>query len=209
MKPSIIQVKAISTALALALILPFTLSGQREDDIKSDLERTFMPAIQMGYVAHGTSELSEGLMIQTSVEYRDISNFIFRINYDDFNSNMNLDYPVDEDVSFTGRTSFAELIGGIGYRHQMTKHNLTVYVQPGVRFYGYPVFEVNGNEVNLDLDSRNIGIIRYSIGYEYAITSKLFLTIEALASHTFEAKDFWAENVWSYGVTLGISAPLF
>lgn len=168
-----------------------------------------MPAIQMGFVMHGTAELSGGLMTQTSVEYRDISNFIFRINYDDFNANMNLEYPINSNVSFTGRTSFSDLIIGIGYRQELNKHNIAGYIQPGVRFYGYPIFTTDSNQINLDYDSRNIGIIRYSLGYEYAITPKLFLTIEGLVSHSLKSKDFWVDNRWSYGATLGISAPLF
>jgi len=203
------QVIQISAILLSILIFPLAVHGQEENEELSDLERTFMPAIQMGYVHHGTTELSGGLMIQTSMEYRDISNFIFRINYDDFNSNINVIYPIDEDVSFTGRTSFSELIGGIGYRHKRDKHNITAYVQPGVRFYGYPEFNVDSTQVNLDYDNRNIWMIRYSVGYEFAIAPRLFFTIEALVSHVLKSEDFWNDNPWSYGATVGISAPLF
>jgi hypothetical protein len=197
------------TSFMLMLLCSHFVIAQNKKDSISDWNRTFMPAIQMGYVAHGTSELSGGMMIQTSIEYRDISNFVLRINYDDFNSNMALEYPLDPDVTFTGRMSFFELIGGVGYRRKIKKHNITGYIQPGMRSYGYPVFNVDSIQANLDFDSRNIGIIRYSVGYEFALVPKLFLTIEALASHVIKSKDFWVDDRWSYGVTLGISAPLF
>ncbi|MEM7514902.1 MAG: hypothetical protein AAF388_28505 [Bacteroidota bacterium] len=167
-----------------------------------------MPNFQMGYVFHETDELSGGLMTQLSIEYRDVSNFVFRINYDAFNANMNFRYPVNEDVSFTGKTSFSDLIIGIGYRETILRNNFTVYIQPGVRFYGYPVFETDGNQIMLDYDSRNVGVIRYSLGYEYTLTPKLFLIVEGLAIHTLRSKDFWANNIWSYGITAGISASL-
>lgn len=195
-------------SVTLTLILPSVVNGQDEKEVDNDNERTFMPTLQLGYVSHGTNQLSGGLMTQTSIEYRDASNFIFRINYDVFNSNMNLEYPIDSTVSFTGRTTFSEVVMGLGYRQQLQKHNLTVYVQPGVRFYGYPDFIVEPNQINLDYDSRNLGMIRYSIGYEYEITPKLFFVIEGLLSHTFAARDFWVDNRWSYGATIGISAPL-
>lgn len=201
-------IKEVSIGILFILATSLSMNGQNDTINDTDLDRTFMPALQMGYVAHASEELSAGLMTQTSIEYRDISNFIFRINYDAFNSNMNLKYPINSDVTFTGRTSFSDLIIGIGYRQQLDKHNLTAYIQPGARFYGYPIFTSDNNQVNLDYDSRNIGIIRYSIGYEYALAPKLFLTIEGLLGHTFTSKDFWADNRWSYGVTLGISAPL-
>ena len=196
-------------ALTTILISQFCVYGQGKKDSINDLDRTFMPTIQMGYVTHGTHELSGGLMTQTSLEYRDISNFIFRINYDVLNSSMNLKYPIDSNVAFTGKTTFSELIIGVGYRKTFNRHNLTAYIQPGLRFYGYPNLISANNQVSLDYDSRNIGIVRYSLGYEYAITPKMFLTIEGLISHTLKSKDFWADNRWSYGATVGISAPLF
>ncbi len=52
-------------------------------------------------------------------------------------------------------------------------------------------------------------MIRYSLGYEFAIDPRFFFTIELLASQVFKARDFWTENPWSYGATLGFSAPLF
>ena len=168
-----------------------------------------MPAIQMGYVAHSTNQLSGGSMVQTALEYRDISNFVFRINYDDFNSKINQEFPLNPDLTFTGKTSFTELIGGIGYRAKEGKHNLTVYLQSGMRNYGYPVFTTDSLQANFDYDSRQVGILRYSLGYEYALAPKLFLVIETLASHALKPKDYWADNRWSYGVTIGLSAPIF
>ena len=96
-------------------------------------------------------------------------------------------YPLNADLTFTGRTSFSDLIGGIGYRAKEGKHNLTAYVQGGMRNYGYPVFVTNNTEISLDYDSRNVGLMRYSAGYEYAITSAFFLAIEAFASHTLKS----------------------
>lgn len=168
-----------------------------------------MPALQMGYVAYGTAQLSGGLMIQTSIEYRHQSNFVFRINYDDFDAQMNIAYPLDPDLTFTGRMSFFELIGGIGYRDPDGKHNFTGYIEGGMRNYGYPELTTDSLQANLDFDSRNIGIMRYTLGYEFALAPKLFLTLEALVGHTLESKDFWTDNRWNYGFTLGVSATLF
>lgn len=202
--------ESLKFKLIFLIIIYSNLSiAQNERDTLSDWDRTFMPAIQMGYVAHGTDQLSGGLMIQTSLEYRDVSNLVFRINYDDFNSNMELEYPVNQDLTFTGKMSFFELIGGIGYRDVDGNHNFTGYVQGGIRSYGYPIFTTDSVQANLDFDSRSIGIMRYSLGYEFALAPKLFFTIEALVSHTLKPKDYWTENRWSYGITLGLSAPLF
>jgi hypothetical protein len=77
--------------ITLVILIPFystLLHAQHKNDTISDWDRTFMPAIQMGYVEHGTDQLSGGLMIQTSIEFRHKSNFVLRINYDDFDSKM-------------------------------------------------------------------------------------------------------------------------
>lgn len=184
-------------------------NAQHKNDTITDWDRTFMPALQMGYVGYGTDQLSGGLMIQTSIEYRHESNFVIRVNFDDFNSNMQLEYPVNPDLTYTGRVSFFELIGGIGYRDRDGKHNVTAYIQGGMRNYGFPIFTTDSVRANLDFDSRNIGVMRYTLGYEFALAPKLFLTLETLFSHAFKPKDYWIKNRWSYGITLGISAPLF
>tara|TARA_B110000090_G_C13238925_1_gene391702 strand:- start:190 stop:801 length:612 start_codon:yes stop_codon:yes gene_type:complete len=198
--------------LIIVILISFystLLKAQHENDTISDWDRTFMPAIQMGYVGHGTDQLSGGLMSQTSIEYRHESNFVLRINYDNLNSKMNIEYPRGPDLTFTGKVSFSDIIGGIGYRDRDGKHNFTGYIEGGIRNYGYPIFSTDGTQINLDFDSRNIGIMRYTLGYEFALAPKLFLTLETLISHTLESKDFWIDNSWSYGFTLGISAPLF
>jgi hypothetical protein len=198
--------------LTIVILISFystLLKAQHKNDTISDWDRTFMPAIQMGYVGHGTDQLSGGLMSQTSIEYRHESNFVLRINYDNLNSKMNIEYPGGPDLTFTGKVSFSDIIGGIGYRDRDGKHNFTGYIEGGIRNYGYPIFSTDGTQVNLDFDSRNIGIMRYTMGYEFALAPKLFLTLETLISHTLESKDFWIDNSWSYGFTLGISAPLF
>jgi hypothetical protein len=197
------------TIVILIFFYSTILKAQHKNDTISDWDRTFMPSIQMGYVGHGTDQLSGGLMTQTSIEYRHESNFVLRINYDNLNSKMNIKYPVDPDLTFTGKVSFSDIIGGIGYRDRDGKHNFTGYVEGGIRNYGYPVITTDSIQANLDYDSRNIGIMRYTLGYEFALAPKLFLTLETLISHTLESNDFWIDNRWSYGFTLGISAPLF
>jgi len=201
-------VKNITLVILICFYSTF-LKAQHKNDTITDWDRTFMPAIQMGYIEHATDQLSGGLLTQTSIEYRHKSNFVLRLNYDHLSSKMKLEYPVDPDLSFTGKVSFSDLIGGVGYRDRDGKHNFTAYVEGGIRNYGYPVLTIDSIQANLNYDSRNIGIIRYTLGYEFALAPKLFLTLEALISHTLESKDFWIDNRWSYGFTLGISAPLF
>ena len=135
-----------------------------------------MPSIQMGYIGHGSDHISGGLMSQTSIEYRHQSNFVLRINYDNLNSKMNIEYPMSTDLTFTGKLIFSDIIGGIGYRDVDGKHNFTGYIEGGIRNYGYPTITADSIQANLDYDNRNIGIMRYTLGYEFALAPKLFLT---------------------------------
>ncbi len=200
--------KSLISLISL-LAFHFALSAQNKSDTLSDLERTFMPQFQLGYAFNETLELSGGLMTQTSLEYRDVTNLVFRINYDVFNSSMNLEYPLNDSTRFVGKTTFSDLIGGVGYRIPLKKHTIIGYVQSGVRFYGYPIFMIENNQISIDLDRRHTGIMRYTLGYEYALTPKLFLSLEVFSSHLFKPKDFWATNSRSHGATLGITSPLF
>lgn len=194
--------------IILLLVCAVHLTAQNEKDSITDWDRTFMPAVQLGFVEHGSNQLSGGLMIQTSIEYRHESNFVLRINYDDFNSLINLAYPINPNLTYSGRMSFFEVIGGIGYRDPDGKHNLTAYLQGGIRNYGAPIFSTDSVVANIDFDTRNIGVMRYTLGYEFTLTPKLYLSIETLLSHTFQSKDYWVDNRFSYGFTVGLSSPL-
>lgn len=197
--------------ISIALLFYFSPSSftQAQADSLDDLERTFMPQFQLGYVLNQTENLSNGLMTQTSIEYRDITNLVFRINYDVFNTSMNLEYPLNDSARFTGKTTFSDLIGGIGYRIPIKKHNLTAYVQSGIRFHGYPLLVSENDAVSIDFDRRFLGVMRYTLGYEYALTPKLYLSLELFTSHVFQKNDFWNDSPWAYGLTFGLTAPLF
>lgn len=203
------QKKLQSIVFLLSVLSLHILNAQVEQDTLPDWDRTFMPALQIGYVHHGAAELTGGLMTQTSIEYRHKLDFVLRLNYDNLNSNMNIDYPIDPNMTYTGAVSFTDIIGGIGFRDVDGKHNFTCYVQGGVRSYGFPTFTENNGNVSINFSSYNIGVMRYTLGYEFALTPKVFLSIEALLSHVLESKAYWNENQWSYGLTTGLSIPLF
>ena len=102
----------IKLLLCYTLVWSFNCHAQESNDSISDLERTFMPQFQLGFTLNQTNELANGLMTQTSMEYRDITNLVLRVNYDVFNTSMNLDYPLNDSTRFTGKTNFSDVIGG-------------------------------------------------------------------------------------------------
>jgi hypothetical protein len=194
--------------LVIIFLTQVSVYGQEAQESDNDLKRTFMPQFQLGYALNQTEDLSGGIITQTSIEYREITNLVLRINFDIFNSSLNLKYPLNDSTSFTGKTSFSDLIGGIGYRVPLKKHNITGYLQSGIRFYGYPEFNYENNQVSIDHNSKQLGVIRYTIGYEYALNPKLFFSVELFSCNVFKAQDFWNNNLWSHGLTFGITSPL-
>lgn len=75
--------------LIVSVLLSLELSAQTNESPEIST-RFFMPALQMGYINHNSNIISEGLVIQTSLEYRTKSNLIFRINYDDFSGRISI-----------------------------------------------------------------------------------------------------------------------
>ena len=82
-------------------------------------------------------------------------------------------------------------------------------IQPGYRFYSYPEIEEQENIVTLKLDERDVPISRYTIGYEYEIDTRVYLSFELFGSNAWKKEDFWINNQWSTGFTIGITAPIF
>lgn len=195
--------------LLVLFLLSFLPSSSAQNQEEEKLSQSlFMPSIQMGYIHNQTDQLLGGLFIQTSLEYRTSKGFFFRINYDDYDSDYEIN-SFDPVRVQKGKIPFNELIGGGGYRLTRNKHNLALTIQSGVRFYGFPRLRVEGTDLILEFDNRSITVNRYTLGYEYEIEPHAFLTLEFFGSHTWVKKDFWTDNAWATGVTLGITATIF
>ena len=204
------QIRQATVLLSILLYLfnPSLVKGQTSDTVDI-AQRVFMPSIQMGYINNFSSELSGGMVIQTSVEYRIPNGLSFRINFDDLD--INFDRPITQNNSgiIGGKVSMNELIAGIGYRKTVDKHHLLLVAQAGMRFYGFPIVNIQGDNIAVDIDNRNLAINRYTLGYEYEIDRRVYLTIEVFGSHPWEKQDYWNEKAWSAGLTLGILATIF
>ncbi len=188
--------------LVFMVMTSLIVFGQDKEEDKIT-NRIFMPSIQMGVINHLSDEITEGLFIQTSVEYQTPKGIFFRINYDDFDSDYQLDNPQSSIDFLKGKVSFSEFIGGVGYRKTIKKHNIIVAIQSGFRFYGYPIVQEQDNNLSIELDNRNTLINRYTIGYEYEIDTRAFLTIELFGSNVLERDDYWADNAWARGGYIG------
>ena len=197
--------------LILPILMVLTIShsalGQQNDSTLS--QRILMPTLQIGYINNLSNELSGGFIIQTSLEYQTPKGLFFRLNYDTFGSDYELSDVQGTFDILKGSTNFSELLFGMGYRKVIKKHNIFVGVQPGYRFYEYPEIEEAGNILTLKLDERNVTMSRYTIGYEYEIDTRAYLSFEFFGSHIWKKEDFWMNNQWSSGFTVGITSTIF
>ncbi len=190
----------------LSVFLSLELSAQTNDSTEVSI-RFFMPALQIGYINHNSDAISEGLVIQTSLEYRAKSNLLFRLNYDDFSGRININ-----DVNnnqYTAKVPLSEFLGGIGYRFRLKKHNLFTLVQAGVRFYELPEIESLNGIIVINQSGEQIVPIRYTVGYEYEFMENVFLNLEIFIGHFAKEKDYWSNDKPFWGVTAGISTTLF
>lgn len=180
-----------------------------EEEKEEVAKRIFMPSIQLGYLSNLSDELSGGLFIQTSIEYQMPIGLFFRVNYDDYDSTFELE-DTQSSIDFqSGKVSFNELIGGIGYRTTIKQHNFLIAAQIGNRYYGFPTVEEQENEIILKLDNRSILSSRYTLGYEFEIDDKAFLAIELFGSHVLKKQDYWADKIWGIGFTIGVTTTIY
>lgn len=191
--------------LLLSVTMWQELSAQTDDSTEVSA-RFFMPALQIGYINHNSDIISEGLVIQTSLEYRAKSNLLFRINYDDFSGRISINDANNN--QYTARVPLSDLLGGIGYRYRFNKHNLFAIVQAGIRFYELPeIIELNG-AITINQSGEQIVPVRYTAGYEYEFLKNAFLNLEFFIGHFAKEKDYWSNNKPFYGATIGLSTTL-
>ena len=201
--------KKILICLVLKCIYCFCLteSVAITKDSTKITNRLFMPALQMGYINHNLKNISEGLIIQTSIEYRTNNNFLFRVNYDDFSGRI---FTKDEnDNQYVAKVPLSELIGGIGYRLNFKRHHTFALVQTGFRFYELPEIENNNGILSINQSSRQIMPLRYTLGYEYEFLENIFFNLELFLGHFIKEKDYWSNDKPFFGGTVGLSTTLF
>ncbi|MFM6983908.1 MAG: hypothetical protein ACKOXF_07235 [Chitinophagaceae bacterium] len=202
--------KSILSNITLFTLLIFSSHFDAEAQVKPSSEiaqRFFVPAIQMGYINHNSDNMSDGIMIQTSMEYRTRKNLLFRGNYDYFRGRLNV--ITNSNQTYSAKIPLSELIGGIGYRVTKKRHNLFLVAQTGIRFYEEPVIENFNGNLNIDQKDETIGTFRYTLGYEYEVFNSVFLNTEIFTGHLYDSKDFWENTKPFYGITFGISSKLF
>jgi hypothetical protein len=184
----------------------FTANAQEKTPDKI-AERIFMPAVQMGFINHNSENISSGLLIQTSLEYRTKKDLLFRLNYDDFSGRINLKYTNNQ--TYSARIPISEFIVGIGYRLTKKRNNYFLIVQSGIRLYENPIIDNTNGNLNINQKGETIATIRYTLGYEYELFENVFLNSEIFLGHFYNSKDFWKNENPPFGMTLGISARLF
>jgi hypothetical protein len=198
------------TNSAIRVVLLILISTAANAQVKTPdkiADRFFMPALQMGYINHNSENITSGLIIQTSLDYRTKRGLLIRINYDDFSGRLNMKYANNQ--TYSARIPISEFIGGLGYRLTRKRSNYFLVIQSGIRFYENPVIEnLNGN-LNIEQKDATIGTLRYTFGYEYELFENIFLNSEIFAGHFYEYKDFWDNEKPYFGITMGISARLF
>ncbi len=172
-------------------------------------KRLFMPAIQVGYIHHNSDNITGGLVIQTSLEYRSAKNLLFRINYDDFSGRLTAQNEVKQ--TYKAKIPLSELILGAGYRVAKNKHYFFAAVQSGIRFYGTPVVEIDDiNEtISIHQKAATTGTVRYTLGYEYEFFKNVFLNTEFFLGHFFLQKHFWSSERPYLGGSVGLKTTLF
>lgn len=188
----------------------FLAFAQESDTVDVVTNRLFMPSIQMGYINQLSDELAGGLLIQTSLEYRIPNQVFIRLNYDDFDADFEIVDPLDIPGTVSGKVSFSELLLGVGYRIKKNNSNFVFIAQPGLRFYGFPlIVNSDNNNISIDIENRAALVGRYTFGYEYEVFPMAFLVLELFTSSAWESADYWSENRWAWGFSLGIATTIF
>ncbi len=200
------------TVLFLSIQLFSVLPGFSQDDAEAkELGRhIFLPSIEMGYVGNNASALSGGIITKTSIEFRlRNNNDIFaRINYDNIGAEYSL-----ENINTTniigGKTSFNDILAGVGYRFGDEKFRCFLMVQPGIRLYNYPFATINGNEITIDQTGNSIFLTRATVGLEYYFDEKTAISVDVFQNQVWEQRDFWSDRGDSFGFSIGVITALF
>ena len=199
------------TLLILKLSLVFTHAfSQEKSTEKKAYGEFFSPTLEIGYVRNPSKSLSDGLMIKTSIEYRlkQVNDFFFRANYDTYDVKYNLENLNNLSNIVKGTAYFSDLMAGVGYRFGKQKNRFTLLVQPGVKFYDFPVATNENNIITINQAGKSLFVNRITAGYEYYINSKSAFTIDVFGNMVGKKVDFWNEKRGAFGLSIGFTTAI-
>ena len=197
--------------IKLVVLILITSNCFCQDEKQSFGDQIFLPAIDIGYLFHQSDQLSGGIIIKTSVEYRfrSINDFFLRLNYDTHDAEFNLD-----DLSVTtniikGKASLTDLLLGVGYRLGGEKIRYILMIQPGIRLYNFPNATQDGNTIVIEQESDNVWTTRATIGLEYYLDKKAALSLDLFQSQVWQDRSVWRDHRGAFGFSVGIITALF
>lgn len=195
--------------LCLLLLCSSVLIAQENPD-KAILRRIFLPSIDMGIDVPVSDILKPSLRIATAVEYRIRNNndFFIRLNYDTYSPRYVLPASLSTTNTIEGTARISELSLAPGYRFGDKDFRLMIALNPGLKFYEFPVATAQGPVLQLSLSSGRVFSTSAFSTLEYYFDEKSALTFSLYYNRVWEAVDFWAEGQNSYGASLGFITAL-
>ena len=199
----------ISVLVCLNAMFGFSQSDTTDESAFG--RQIFLPSLEAGYMFQVPDNLSGGIILKTSIEYRFRNNndAFIRANYDNYTSEYEFASTISPTNVLKGTASFSDLIIGAGYRFGETKHRLFFLAQGGVKFYNYPTASIDGGSIVIDQSQNEIFTTRFSMGYEYYFTEKSAINVDLMHGQVWSEEDFWIDSGTSFGVSVGFITSLF
>ncbi len=174
-------------------------------------EQIFLPAIDFGYMSHSSDQLSGGVIVKTSIEYRFRNNndFFLRLNYDTHSAEYILDDLSTTTNIIKGKAAFTDILMGLGYRMGESKIRGVVMMQAGTRLFSYPNADQTGGTINIEQDNNSIFTTRTTLGLEYYFNPKAALSLDLFQSQIWGNRDFWISQGSAVGFSIGLITALF
>jgi len=180
------------------------------NDSSSAMERIFLPALEIGYVHNNSTDLLNGIMIKTSIEYRlsNVKGIFFRLNYDTYDVRYQLSSLNGLTNIVEGTAFFSDLITGAGFRLGTEKWRFFLLTQGGVKFYDYPNARPIENGLAIEMGNKSAPILRLTVGSEYYINSKTAVTFDFFYGNVFSNEHFWNSGNGIIGASIGFTTAL-
>lgn len=199
--------------LLLALIsFNLILLGQSDDEELEKIgSQIFLPSVEIGYMFNHSDDLGGGFLTKTSLEYRIRNNndLFFRLNYDKFDAEYNLNSDNNLTPVIKGTAVFSDILGGVGYREGDAKFRGFLLLQAGSRLYNFPVLVEEDDSIIIEQAQENIFTSRITVGAEYYLNEKSAFVLDVFHGQIWENRDWWSDSGMSYGASLGFITTLF
>lgn len=107
-----------------------------------------------------------------------------------------------------GTVQMSDIFLAPGYRFGDKKYRMMVSIMPGLKLYEFPTAIIDGQNIEIGQEGKSVFTTQVLTTLEYYFDEKSAFTFSLFQNQVWERVDFWEEDGFAFGASIGFITSL-